>query len=441
MSRRLACLCCIAALAAALPFDVLADGKAFAGRDYAALRTISQNEQRAAIVHRDDVETMVIAVNLALEDDAKALWLFPVLGSPADVKLEVVPSFPRFAGRNVRENAAEVLATSMLVLRTTQLWPLVFDALLVTAGGDAGVVTHSEAEKWGLHAQTMSAPSVEALGRYLQDKGFGIGTEELAAFDPYLSDTHTLVAVWIKSSAELVAEFPQYRKPNGPDSDPPDRWPCVCVQFPTDRAYYPMYPTSTYGDHKMRVNLAVAGYVNPQDNSGDAVDEPEYYAMDAPPKGASGMFAAALPKGHMAYSRLVLTGEAGNWDEDLWFEPTRPKGIALARALNWLRRTGLILPTVFILVALLSYAAAGLSGLRFFGKWHPYAWLGLWNLATFAALVIVVRHARLEGRYHFGQQRESPMSWLTDFCATFTFLFVVLAIVVQFILHKALHLS
>ena len=85
------------------PAQAFADGKAFSGRDYYSLNPVAQNEQVAAISHRDGIEKMIIAVNFEAKDSDKALWIFPVPGTPDQTKVDVAGSFPGFSGIELQD--------------------------------------------------------------------------------------------------------------------------------------------------------------------------------------------------------------------------------------------------------------------------------------------------------------------------------------------------
>lgn len=118
MALALAAACLLA------PGVARADGVAWSGRDYSALAPLTQNEQMAAIAYRDGIERMVIAINVEMAQEDKGLWIFPVPGTPDQVKLDVVGSFPRFEGHDPRETARSGIRGLGRALRATQVYPL-----------------------------------------------------------------------------------------------------------------------------------------------------------------------------------------------------------------------------------------------------------------------------------------------------------------------------
>ena len=118
-------------------------------------------------------DAMTIA---AMAEKDKALWIFPVPGTPEGTKLDVVDSFPRFSGRDPRAPAAEAIGLLMMAVRATQIYHLIFEAVFLTHLGtsrvDASVHTH--VEKWGIRSEAITADSLDSLVGYLQEKKAGV---------------------------------------------------------------------------------------------------------------------------------------------------------------------------------------------------------------------------------------------------------------------------
>lgn len=240
-----------------------ADGLALAGRDLSSVSPLREGEQRSAIVHRNGVQKMIIAVNFELDDAERALWILPVPGPANQVRVDVLDAFPRIGGRDPRRIAFEQITGWPLAIRATQFWPLPFDFLLyvpfqLRSGAQR---MGAEVEKWGVHAEAVTAESLAALTSFLKEKKVGVSPEHLTGFQPYLSKRYVIVLAWISSREQLLREFPGITQGGRPSRD---RWPCLYLEFPTSRAFYPLRPTSVYGEQSVRVRLALAGFVEPQ---------------------------------------------------------------------------------------------------------------------------------------------------------------------------------
>ena len=412
----------LVSVALLMPSLARGDGMVFAGRDLSSLRPLQPKQQVAAIVHRNGVEKMVIALNFEVGDQDKAVWIFPVPGTPGQTKVDVVDSFPRFFGRDPRAALADGLSGVIFLARLTQVWPLLIDGItmLAIAGPVRGprVTVHGEVEKWGIHAETVTAQSIQDLVGYLQEKKAGIPADRLSSFQPYLSGQYVLVVAWIASQEQLLKEFPEYQEYK---SLVDGRQPCLFVEFATARPYYPLRPTRAYGDQVIPVGLFVAGYVEPHGATALARSlRVSYYDQEELPEKAPPAFTEGLPSKPFGYTTVSIRAPARDFTEDLWFSPTEPLSLRLAHAINGLGLAFLlVLPVLF---AALSYVAAGLAAIILRRPWTGHANLGFWNLLTILGLWIVIR--RLPG------PRGEDLRKIR-FLRAFTYVFVILSVVLQ----------
>lgn len=413
-------LACIALL---LPSVARGDGMVFAGRDLSALSFMTPNEQVAAIAHRSGRQKMIIVLNFNAEDQDNALWIFPVPGKPSQVKVDVVDSFPRFRGTDPRTRAVRTLHKVMIAARATQFWPFFLDSLayLTRGGMGADVAIHGEVEKWGIHAETITAKSVSDLTEYLRTKKAGVVAERLTSFQPYLSDGYVLVLVWIASQEQVKKEFPSdfaFQQPGV------GRQPALYVEFPTEQAYYPMRPTSAYGETEIRVRLYVVGYVKPRPSDVFENENPRvhFYERDGLPQNTPAAFGADLASGPFEYTAISLQAPARTFTSDLGFSPTAPLGIGIAHGIEWFGNAlWLFLP---LIVAPLSYLSAGIAGLLAGRHWRNSARLGFWNLLTFIGFWVAVSRVHRQEDEAFRKSR-----LLFAFAIIFPFLTVALEIV------------
>lgn len=385
----------LAAVCLLTPRAAHADGKVWAGHDYAALAPLTENDQMAAIAHEGGIERMVIAVSADLGDQDKALWMFPVPGTPDQVKLDVVDTFPRFSGYDPREDARDEIGKLGIALRATQIYPAVLRFAELAhereyAWTTGAVSVHETVEKWGIHGETVTATSEEELARYLEEQGVAMPQGELSAFGDYLSKDYVLVLVWIGSREEVMKKFPGY----GTAWDMA-RWPCVHVRFPTERPFYPLRPTSSYGSAEMRIRLFLIGYfdVANKESLGHEAGV-RYYRHGSRLEGAPKGFPQGTSGGHMPYTRVWFQTAARNLTEDLWFLPVKVPSMAYGAAIDsilsreyapwsWLYPWALCL-------AGLSYVSAGLASLVVYRSWRRKALMGLWNMLTLVGLAIAV---------------------------------------------------
>ncbi len=399
MRGRIALWVAVWGLSLALAGQARADGVAFGGEALSPLDWLPQHQQMAAIAHRNGIEKLIIAINIDMADDEEALWIFPVPGTPDRIRLDVLDTFPEFSGEDVRAQAGSAIYDSTALMTVTQIYPLVLALpLIVRAGGPSGfgsVSVHQEVDKYGVHAEAIRTHSLDALSEYLEGRGAHIARAHLQAFEPYLSDEYVLVLAWIASREELLRQFPHLR-----DGwmEPSHRWPCLYVEFPTERAFYPLRPTSAYGQKWILISLFVLGFVRldvddpkwAEEHFGVAYCKQEGFGPNAPE-----VFTDGLAEGSVAYTVVYdrsLT--ADQLTSDLWFTPHEPASVAYACVIAVLLSPYILVPLCALLVAALSYVSAGVSAGLVYGKWNPYSRLGVWNVLTLIGLGYAVAKYR-----------------------------------------------
>lgn len=413
-----------------------ADGMAFKGGDFSALAPVTEDEQVAVIVHRNGVQKMILAINFQAEKDEKALWILPLPGTPGQTRVDVLEAFPRFLGRDPLGNARRRLNETFALIACSQLYPAIPMALMPTLAGvkqsSGSVLVHEEVDKHGIHVEVITADSLEALTAYLQKKEVNLQPDQLKTFGPYLSKKYTLILAWISSLQELQEAFPDYKKESAFSLG---RRPCLYVEFPTEKAFFPLRPTSAYGKEMVPVRLYVMDYVEPE--TSPALKEllkVSYFVQrkwydDTAPK----RFIADLPAKNIPYTYISVNTAAENFTDDLWFMPTTPKSIWYAGQIEALGEKG-ALAFALVLIALFSYVSAGLAGLWLFGRWKEFALFGLWNLLTLYGLSIALRRAggergeklRALAKNWHGQ----PVPRASLFLARFALIFICLTVIV-----------
>lgn len=418
-----------------IPAIAIADGMAFRYRPASSLEPLTVDEQRAVIAHKDGVQRMFIAINLqdppSAEDPShSAVWIFPVPGSPDKADVDVSSFIPELWGNDVQQTFEMTMDALRYIPIAAQphFFPLAFVHRRFSYGlarmgkgmpeGAPGVTTHREIDKWGIHAELITADSVDRLAEYLHKKRVRAGEDVLKPFAPYLSDKYVLVVAWISSYEEFVSRFPQHREGRGA------KRPALYVEFPTDKPFYPMRPTSGYGKKTMTVSLYLVGWLNLDMSSwtpsekGAMHPSVRYYAgerkafdkqyraflraqeKEAEIGGEQGAtsrlrkvadkFFSAIPAGDVPFTRVIIRTEAASFTQDFSFSPN--SRVSVMHFLG----TSLWMPVLAVLSLLVipSYLSGGISGKLVFGEWKPWARTGLWNCLTVIALVIAVWRKR-----------------------------------------------
>ncbi len=413
---------------------VRADGMSFFRPEGEAsvYRALAEEEQVALVACDGGRERLLVTIGVDLEGRSTAVWLLPVLGRPNEVKVALADSFLPVSGRSPSAIAFNSLADVCMTARATQIYPFIIEGMLMSAlsGGGRGFAVGPEVDRWGLRAEAMSADSVDGLAGYLHERGVDVAAADLASFGSYLDGRHCIVVTRVDSWETVEAEFGRgVRGARGPYV----RRPCLVVEFPADRPFYPMHATSGYGDLAVPVTLCVDGYWQV-----DADVPPgwgrtgHYVANGRSTTGPTEMRGAFVPG--TWYTAVRARGPAGGYKDDLYFRPARPPlrtRYALATGAVFDHWYGV--PAYFLFVGALSYLAGGLSGMLMFRRWRGFARLGLWNVLTLFALAY--REERIGGE--MGKMLAAGRGkgfWRVPWSIAFSLVFVALTILAQLLL-------
>jgi hypothetical protein len=238
-----------------LPLFIFADGGTIRRLPEGTWDWVDQNSQEAFINYQNGIEKLIIGVDLQKEF-SEAFWIIPIPGKPEDVKIDVVSSLPRFYGWEVTKKARWALDEPISALPYPIILPAFFLVSLSGAragarkgveGGDVAVVAHIE--KGGMIAEVLTAKTDQALYDYLSEKGLKIERGAISVFNQYIGKDYSFVVSWIPS--EKPEEL------TGGERG-------IYITFPTSKIYYPLIPTSAYGEKEIPITIRILGYVKPK---------------------------------------------------------------------------------------------------------------------------------------------------------------------------------
>lgn len=401
--------------------ESFADGKAFTrSHDASAYEPANQQDQRAVISFRDGTERLLITINYYANRDDQGLWIFPVPGTPDTVHIDLWDILPTFDGTDDRERAREIVDNTMFFMRTTHLWPLAFDLPLTMSRhgnkSDDAVDVHATVEKWGLRAEAVTAPSVEALDKHLREAEQEVSAAELRAFEPYLTNDYVLVIVRVASRSELDRQFGLEEDDVYTVRRANERRPCLLVEFPTERAFYPMRPTASYGDEYVPVTIYVLGHVQPKAHATLLDNTRTHHFRDAHSHDALDTFCGIEPDSAVEYTVVQTFGNASTYTSDFTFEPVVLRGLGVARLITGLG--DMLYVVAVVLFLLFSCASGALAGTISRVGARKGALLGLFNLASLFGVIVGAAYLIKERR-------------MARFVIVFSLIFVGLTIVVQ----------
>ncbi len=411
-----------------LSASTLADGKAFKFTDFSGLFPLQQHEQVAALHLHDGVQRMLIAIRVDLEADEQALWVFPVRGAPADVKVDLVDRFPRFRGKDRRGVVREDLRNLFSLVAATQIYSacLPLPMMMLSRGLAPGI--YGSFEKWGIRVVTLAPQSVDEATTILAAEHPAVTSEALAPFAPYCDNQHTLVVAWIESEESLLEKFPEYENRTG-FTPGRQRAPTLFVQFPTDTLFYPMKPTASYDDLEMGMRLFILGHVAPQTDPALArILTTRHFQQDRFDDAVPVEFLTGMPREQIPYTSVWAHTAARNFVDDITFVPTTVPGLAYAKGLApWLAWPQVLAVWLAVCV-LFSYLSGGVAGVLVYRRWHRPGVLGLFSILTLATLIIAVRYRNPVTLRPYGRDEPKPRGrrW---YVALFSVTFLTLSLV------------
>lgn len=411
---------------------VKADGAAFIiGRDFSAEALHGEHTQIAAINYEDGKEKLVIAVKMDQIGENEVAWIVPVPSDPEEVEINVLEDFPRFMGTDMEERVRSAKEGFLNAVSggvaLTQIWPLpgliIYGWTMTGFGGLAGrgVEVYAEVEKEGILTQVVTAETSQGLYDYLTEKGVSVSDLSIPVLDDYIGGDYCFVVSWLTGTGS----------PEG------YRVPAIFVEFPTEKIFYPLKPTSLYGERGVPVILYVIGFVKP-----DFYEEIEEYARykyfetgvyvtdDWPSEFYSGGF----PEGY--YTRInigsensvyfyfygdeamsVETPPAKNFVGDLWMEkpgsppPEVERAVFISNAFSILSSPlGSI--AWLALVSIISALIAGVLVFRDSGI-SKLGVIGLANCLTIIGLILAMKKLEKE------KSRDEKIGFLVLFSVFF----------------------
>jgi len=357
---------------------------------------VGETEQQAVINFENGREKMILSVGWEETAGEGVVWVFPLPAPPEQISLDLVRKFPRLGGEEVFSKARFELSEIRKLLLRTQIYPIPFIAItevvfgvntlnFVTpsysgAGASEYVAVHEHLEKEGVASEIITTKNAAALYDYFQNKGLKIEPGAVEVLQGYIGKDYSFVASWITSSAEES-----------------DNVRGVYVSFPTEEVYYPLLPTSVYGERVVPTTIRVLGFVTPKvPESIQGQTQTRYYLQEfLDIEGETSKFFS--DKGYFSnlrqvkYTLVRINSPARQFTEDLWLIPQAPEKVRLAANIGQhSKMIGLLLlvaisSSLSLVLGILVFEEA--RNLKGMGK---FLLIGLTNSLTLLALIVAV---------------------------------------------------
>jgi hypothetical protein len=409
-----------------------------------------EESQLCLINYENGIERMLVSVALSDLRGSKAAWIVPIPSSPDSAAIDIVKGFPTFAGTSILARVERVVTRQFTRMSLTQFYPALFlqdpnreagfGPVYGLGGSDSEEVSvHSRKEEMGLTTELVTAEHPGAIFGYLKEKGVELPDEAQKVLDKYRVDSFSFVVTWISDSFAFMGESltaRQYRHMTPAIG--------ISVSFPTQRAYFPLRPTSVYGYAEVPIDVYVIGHMWPSPyrrarNSAWAIAYVDHFTQRdyRVPKALHTFFSGRKYIRQLNYTRVSIHAPAYRLTRDIWFKPN-PPGLAFAKLLNGYQLVWV--PLVFLLCSCLASLIAGAVVLRRFRlPLLRQACFGLWNSLSLAGLAVVTHVTTFRERGSPGIS--SPAGLSRSAGAVRKVLFVLLFTVTFQVLLALLYLS
>ena len=401
---------------------VLADGGIII-HDNDMWMMFDEEQQYCAINYHDETQYMILSVDTAEElSGDQAVWIFPVPADPKEVDINIIKGFPELLGKDLEKETQEAITSAFVGMSATQIYPLPFFLLFFgvmspgafLARGDSkgieGVTVYESIEKMGMTTELISAADEQAFNDYLVSNELAMPGDLKSIFDEYIGEDYAFVVSWISDVWEFRDAQATARGNSGYERRTAGNTIGVYISFPTEEIYYPLKPTSVYGQKKVPAVIYVLDYVTPDLYEGiESFTEVDYFILNwftAPnelksfftgyetsPADYSSRFSPDLRKGFqiydIKYTKIKIDAPSNALTQDLWIKDKVPKKILVYNSL--VKRTiwwGIL---IFILLSCLASMIAGgivfakdrpsLLKFLFFGFYNLFTLIGIWVAA------------------------------------------------------------
>ncbi|MBU1975305.1 MAG: hypothetical protein KKG59_02770 [Nanoarchaeota archaeon] len=337
---------------------VFADGMMVAyDPDMARWRPIAEDTQLALINYDQGMQSMLISVSVEELKGESIVWLFPVPAQPEDAWIDILEEFPMLYGKELTREAKKAVSETFTIVRLSQagLFPLFFMGRSVNImegaksmqldGLNHDVSIHQQVDKLGLTSQLITAKDSHAFEDYLASQNLILPPDFKEELDDYIGKDYSFVISWVSD----------------PDVNVNNRYRAlsVFIQFPTDKMYFPLKPTSVYGDAKIPAAIYVMGYVTPElferiqyDTTVEYFKQEKYrpspelnaFFSNKREESEAGTMLKTMQSTDgiikdLEYTKIKIDTTSRNYVQDLWIEDKEPPKLARLEAVantKWL---------------------------------------------------------------------------------------------------------
>jgi hypothetical protein len=377
------------------------------------------DQQLCAINYENGFENMLLSVDVSDLHGEKAVWIFPVPAKPDETGIGIIKGFPRLWGYDVIDRADETMSLTFGLMRASQIYTIPFVAPYLGLGaGMTGIedmqeeiTIHKHIEKMGLTTKLVTAKEGNAFYSYLVSKDLDLPSDLKSILGEYIGKEYSFVVSWI-SDIEKFKQESTIETQSGKIINSIG----VSIIFPTGKIYFPLKPTSVYGNTKIPILIYVIGHVTPEIypeiKKGEQVNYfvDDYYEV---PEEVSSFFNGKTKIENLKYTKIKIDTFSRHLIEDLWIKDSAPAGVIFADLIGrhaWAGGIGF-----FVLSSCL---ASMLAGIITFRKDQPskkeFALFGLWNFLTLIGFVVASYIGKVDNKLALSKRKIEPKKTLKE---------------------------
>jgi len=344
-------------------------------------------KQFCAINYENGTQKMLLAVNVNLHGE-KAVWIVPVPAEPDEIMIDTVRGFPKLEGYDIKMRADEKISDAFTLMRLSQLYTFPFIMFTQEFEEIEEIKVHEHIEEMGLITELITAEDGSKFYSYLVGKRLTLPANLESILNEYTGKEYSFVVSWI-SDIEKFKQSAGY-EPRYSTIDTV----CIAISFPTNEVYFPLKPTSVYGDQKIPIILYVIGHASPELYPGIENSEVNYFVDShyAVPGELSSFFSGKTIVEGLKYTKIKINTSSKYLTEDLWIKDDTPQNLAVYEFIN---ECGLWCVVFFVMLfALISCLATTLAGMVVFKNKNKmpkkFALLGIWNFLSLIGFAFAV---------------------------------------------------
>ncbi|MEA3453922.1 MAG: hypothetical protein U9R12_03210, partial [Candidatus Caldatribacteriota bacterium] len=188
---------------------------------------------------------------------------------------------------------------------------------------EADVVVYEHIEKEGITSEVITARTAKGLFDYMEEKGLDLEADSIPVLNNYIGEEYSFVVSWItvREEGEESLETGDLQQEGFGNQNEKG----VFISFPTEDLYFPLLPTSVYGDKVIPVSIRVGDYVTPKIfNEIEAYTTVEYYLVSNEQNLLRDNETFNWVGDSTRYTKIEIKAPSNLFVQDLWIEGEAP---------------------------------------------------------------------------------------------------------------------